>query len=107
MRSGRDTDLLAATFRLHASLSLSDRTLAGRRRRGRVWTPVFTSTWLNTKWMNMTSRENGMRVVDRLAAAGVLGPKSIVAHAIPHRRSREMELLGDTGTWVTISRAAI
>jgi cytosine/adenosine deaminase-related metal-dependent hydrolase len=40
------------------------------------------------------------RVVDRLSEAGILGPKSIVAHAI-HVDTVEKGLLRGTGTWVT------
>jgi cytosine/adenosine deaminase-related metal-dependent hydrolase len=42
----------------------------------------------------------GRRVVDRLAAAGILGPRSIVAHAV-HIDAAESRLLRETGTWVT------
>ena len=40
------------------------------------------------------------RVVDRLLEHGILGPKSIVAHAV-HIDIKEAELLADTETWVT------
>ncbi|NDJ87033.1 MAG: amidohydrolase family protein [Chloroflexi bacterium] len=36
----------------------------------------------------------------RLQDAGVLGPKSIVAHAV-HCNAWELEILRDTGTWIT------
>jgi cytosine/adenosine deaminase-related metal-dependent hydrolase len=39
-------------------------------------------------------------VVNRLALAGILGPKSIVAHAV-HIDAAEMNMLRDTGCWVT------
>jgi cytosine/adenosine deaminase-related metal-dependent hydrolase len=42
----------------------------------------------------------GKRVIDRLADAGILGPKSIVAHAV-HIDPAEMGLLKETGTWLT------
>ena len=46
------------------------------------------------------SREKyGMRVIDRLAAAGILGHRAS-SHGI-HIDGREMELLRDSGTWVT------
>jgi cytosine/adenosine deaminase-related metal-dependent hydrolase len=41
-----------------------------------------------------------LRVVDRLHRRGVLGPNTIVAHAI-HVDAREVNLLADSGTWVT------
>jgi cytosine/adenosine deaminase-related metal-dependent hydrolase len=40
------------------------------------------------------------RVVHRLADAGILGPKSIAAHAV-HIDTAEMNLLHQTNTWVT------
>lgn len=42
----------------------------------------------------------GSRVVPRLAAAGVLGPKSICAHAV-HLEPAEADLLAESGTIVT------
>jgi cytosine/adenosine deaminase-related metal-dependent hydrolase len=45
-------------------------------------------------------RRSGRRVVERLARAGVLGPRSIAAHCI-HIDPWEMALLRDTGTWIT------
>ena len=45
-------------------------------------------------------RKSGRRVIHRLHAAGILGPRSIVAHAV-HVDESEMEVLADTGTWVT------
>jgi cytosine/adenosine deaminase-related metal-dependent hydrolase len=45
-------------------------------------------------------RKSGKRVIERLNDAGILGPKSILAHCI-HVDAWEMEILRDTGTWVT------
>jgi len=42
----------------------------------------------------------GKRTVDRLADAGILGPKSIFAHCI-HIDAAEKELIRESGTWVT------
>jgi len=44
--------------------------------------------------------KSGKRVIHRLHDAGILGPRSIVAHAI-HVDESEMDVLADTGTWVT------
>lgn len=101
LRQERDSELLAGTFGLHASLSLSDETLADC---------VAAAEGLDTGFhIHVAEHEAdeydalqqyGRRVVDRLAAAGILGPKSIVAHAV-HVDPREMELLRETRTWVT------
>ncbi len=45
-------------------------------------------------------RRSGKRVVERLYDAGILGPKSILVHCV-HVDAWEMEILRDTGTWVT------
>uniref|UniRef100_UPI0035B15376 amidohydrolase family protein n=1 Tax=Promineifilum sp. TaxID=2664178 RepID=UPI0035B15376 len=97
----RANPLLAGTFGLHASLSLSEQTLARC---------VAAAEGLDTGYHihvaeheadEYDSRERyGQRVVDRLAAAGILGPQSIVAHCV-HIDAREMALLRETGTWVT------
>jgi putative selenium metabolism protein SsnA len=97
----RDSDRLAGTFGLHASLSLSDRTLAKCVAAAEGLDTGFHIHVAEHEADEYDSREKyGLRVVDRLAAAGVLGPKSIVAHCV-HIDGREMELLRDTGTWVT------
>ena len=97
----RDSDRLAATFGLHASLSLSDKTLEKCVAAAEGLGTGFHIHVAEHEADEYDSREKyGRRVVDRLATLGILGPKSIVAHAI-HIDAREMELLRDTGTWVT------
>jgi cytosine/adenosine deaminase-related metal-dependent hydrolase len=44
--------------------------------------------------------KSGKRVVERLHEHGLLGPQSIVAHAV-HVDDHEIDLLAETGTWVT------
>lgn len=93
--------LLAASFGLHASLTLSDETLADC---------VAAADGLETGFhihaaegvadQEDSLRKSGMRVVERLADAGILGSKSILAHCV-HVDSWEMELLRDSRTWVT------
>jgi putative selenium metabolism protein SsnA len=97
----RESDLLAATFGLHASLSLGDETLARCVAAVEGLDTGFHIHVAEHEADEYDSREQyGQRVVDRLAAAGILGPKSIVAHCV-HIDAREMALLRDTGTWVT------
>jgi putative selenium metabolism protein SsnA len=93
--------LLAASFGLHASLTLSDETLADC---------VAAAAGLDTGFhvhaaegiadQEDSLRRSGKRVVERLGDAGILGPKSILAHCV-HVDAWEMERLRDTGTWVT------
>jgi len=97
----RDAHLLAGSFGLHASLSISDETLADC---------VSAAEGLNTGFhIHVAEHEvdeydslykYNRRVVDRLVEAGILGPKSIAAHAI-HVDAVEKDLLRETGTWVT------
>ncbi len=49
---------------------------------------------------NDSMEKYGLRTIDRLHRRGILGEKTIVAHAIDID-AWEMELLRDTGTWVT------
>ena len=97
----RETDLLRATFGLHASLSLSDETLAEC---------VAAVQGLNTGFhIHVAEHEADeydslhryqKRVVHRLHAAGILGPQTIVAHGV-HLDPAEMVLLRESGTWLT------
>lgn len=96
-----NSGLLSGTFGLHASLSLSDETLANC---------VDAASELDTGFHIHVSEHEAdeydslfkydKRTVNRLALAGILGPKSIVAHAI-HVDPVEKNMLKDTGTWVT------
>jgi putative selenium metabolism protein SsnA len=97
----RETDLLRATFGLHASLSLSDETLADC---------VAAATGFNTGFhIHVAEHEADeydalhhyqKRAVHRLHEAGILGPQTIVAHGV-HLDPAEMVLLRDSGTWLT------
>jgi putative selenium metabolism protein SsnA len=97
----RNSELLAGSFGLHAALSLSDATLANC---------VAAAADLDTGFhIHVAEHEvdeydslqkYGQRVVPRLAEAGILGPKSIVAHAV-HVDVVEMNILRETGCWVT------
>ncbi|MCB8991666.1 MAG: putative aminohydrolase SsnA [Ardenticatenaceae bacterium] len=97
----RGDDLLAGTFGLHASLSVSDETLAACVDAAKGLDTGFHIHVAEHESDEYDSRQKyGKRVVDRLADAGILGPKSIVAHAI-HIDPAEMALLKESGTWVT------
>ncbi len=97
----RDGGLLAGTFGLHASLSLSDETIADC---------LDAASDLNTGFhIHVAEHEvdeydslykYGKRVVARLEEAGILGPRSIVAHAV-HVDTAEQNILHESGTWVT------
>lgn len=97
----RENPLLAGTFGLHAALSLSDETLAAC---------VTAVQELNIGFhIHVAEHEvdeydslykYNQRVVPRLAAAGILGPQTILAHCV-HVDPAEMNLIRDSGAWVT------
>lgn len=91
---------LGASFGLHASLTLSDKTL-----------DLCAAALPNGSGFHIHAAEglvdqddslakSGLRVIDRLEKHGILGEKSITAHAI-HVDAKEIQILADTGTWVT------
>ena len=91
---------LAATFGMHASLTLSADTLDACRQAA----PAGSGFHLHVAEHEVDEYDSlaksGMRIVDRLLAHDILGPRTIVAHAV-HVDARETALLADTGTWVT------
>ncbi|UCG25182.1 MAG: putative aminohydrolase SsnA [Chloroflexota bacterium] len=97
----KQSGLLAGSFGLHASLSLSEETLADCVAAARELKTGFHIHVAEHEADEYDSLYRyGKRTVDRLALAGILGPKSIVAHAV-HVDPVEKNLLHDTGTWVT------
>ncbi|MEN6480742.1 MAG: putative aminohydrolase SsnA [Anaerolineaceae bacterium] len=91
---------LAATFGLHASLTLSDETLMSCADA----LPAEVGFHIHAAEHNVDQydslQSHGLRVIDRLKKFGILGPRSIVAHGV-HIDAKEMEILAETGTWVT------
>jgi putative selenium metabolism protein SsnA len=89
---------IAASFGMHASLTLSDATLeaCGAAHDGGFHIHAAE----HEADQHDSLKKSGLRVIDRLNKFGVLGPRSIVAHAV-HIDPREAVLLGETGTWVT------
>jgi len=92
--------LLAATFGLHAGLTLSDSTLAKCREVAPegVGFHIHTAESAEDEWDSLN--KSGQRVIDRLAKFGMLGPNSITVHGV-HFDTREIELLAETRTWNT------
>jgi putative selenium metabolism protein SsnA len=91
---------LAATFGLHASLTLSDATLDACRQAAPdgIGFHIHVAEHEVDEYDSLA--KSGQRVVDRLHAHGILGPRSIVVHAV-HVDAREVALLAESGTWVT------
>ena len=91
---------VAASFGLHASLTLSDATL----KRCRQALPDGAGFHIHAAESQADQvdslAKSGLRVIQRLDKHGILGPRSIVAHAV-HIDSTEIDLLAQTGTWVS------
>ena len=96
--AARPQPRLAATFGLHASLTLSDQTLAACRAVHADGFHVHVAEHEADEYDSL--QKSGRRVVDRLNEFGLLGPRTIAAHCV-HVDAREMEQLRDTRTWVT------
>jgi putative selenium metabolism protein SsnA len=94
------SELLAGTFGLHASLTLSDETLDACRQAAPAGTGFHIHVAEHEADQYDSLAKSGLRIVDRLHRHGILGPSTIVAHAI-HVQAREINLLAQTGTWVT------
>lgn len=97
---GSNGGRVAATFGLHASLTLSEETLEACRQAAPEGVGFHIHVAEHEADEYDSLNKSGSRVVDRLYKHGILGPKTIVAHAI-HIDIKEAELLAESGTWVT------
>jgi putative selenium metabolism protein SsnA len=91
--------LIAATFGLHASLTLSDTTLDKCKEENPDGGFHIHAAEGDADQFDSISK-SGMRVVNRLHTHGILGAQSILAHCV-RVDEREIELLAGTKTWVT------
>jgi putative selenium metabolism protein SsnA len=91
---------MAATFGLHAALTLSDKTLDLCRES--VGSEVGFHTHLSESKDDGLEVQKiaGLRPAHWLKKHGILGPNSIAAHCI-HVDESEMDVLAETSTWVT------
>lgn len=91
---------LAATFGLHASLTLSDETLTECvRLAGQLGVGLHLHVAEDKADVKDSLRKSGLRVVERLQRFGALGPQTLAAHCV-HVDRLETELLLDSGTMV-------
>ena len=88
---------VAATFGLHASMTLSDATLAACVAEAKRF-HVHVAEHPADEYDSIA--RSGKRTVERLHSFGITGPESIMAHCI-HIDAWEMVLLKETGTFVT------
>lgn len=101
LKAAQDRPMVAASFGLHASMTVGEDTLAAC---------VEAAQGLDTGFhIHVAEHESdeydslqktGKRIVHRLHDAGILGPKTILAHCV-HVDPWELEVIRDTGTWVT------
>jgi len=93
-------ETISGCFGLHASLTVSDRTLEA------VADVLPDGYGIHIHVAEHSIDEfdslskSGLRVIDRLNKFELLGPNSIAIHAV-HIDAKEMSILADTGTWVT------
>lgn len=91
---------IGATFGLHASLTLSEETLRACVEAAELGGTGFHIHVAEDKAdVQETLRRSGLRVVERLQQAGILGPKTIAVHCV-HVDRLETEILLDSGTMV-------
>lgn len=94
------SDFLAGTFGLHASLTLSDETLERAVQSARELNVGFHIHVAEDKADVADSlKKSGLRVVERLEKAGILGTKTIAAHCV-HIDAFETDTLRETETKV-------
>jgi putative selenium metabolism protein SsnA len=91
---------LAASFGLHASLTLSEATLQACRDAAPEGTGFHTHVAEHQVDQDDSLAKTGERVVSRLARHGILGEDTIAVHAV-HVDEAEIDLLASSGTWVT------
>lgn len=91
----------AASFGLHASLTLSDETLADCvAAASELGLGFHVHVAEDLADQEDSVRKSGKRVIHRLHDAGLLGLRTIAVHCV-HVDESEIELLAETGTWVT------
>ena len=91
---------VSANFGIHAPMTVSEETLA----QCRAAVPMDTGFHLHVGEHEYDQVRSlamaGTRSVDRLYKHGILGDKSILAHAI-HLDAREVNLIAETNSWVS------
>lgn len=98
--NGKISPRLAATFGLHASLTLSDETLQACRQAAPAGIGFHIHVAEHEADQYDSLAKSGLRVVDRLHRHGILGKRTIAAHGV-HLDAREVSLLAESGAWVT------
>lgn len=95
--SQNDRQTVAATFGLHASLTLTDATLERCRTAHDGGFHLHAAEHEVDQYDSL--KKSGTRVIDRLHRTGILGPQTLLAHCV-RIDHRETELLRESGAWV-------
>ena len=91
---------VAATFGLHASLTLSGETLDACKESAEEGAGFHLHVAEHEVDQEDSLQKSGLRVVNRLHKHGLLGPRSIVVHGV-HIDEADIDLLAETNTWLT------
>jgi len=94
------SSLVSGSFGLHASLTLSSETLSACRDSAPEGVGFHIHAAESSEDEYDSIFKSGLRVIDRLDNHKILGPKSIIAHAV-HVDAMEISKLSETQTWVT------
>ncbi|HEY9077157.1 MAG TPA: putative aminohydrolase SsnA [Anaerolineaceae bacterium] len=91
---------IGALFGLHASLTLSDKTLerCQTEAANRLGYHIHVAEDISDQGDSLA--KSGLRVVERLNRFGILGPDTIVVHGV-HLDTSEIQRLVESKTWVT------
>lgn len=101
LEAAKERPMLGASFGLHAGMTISEETLAACVEAAEAMDSGFHIHVAEHEADEYDSLQKyGKPIVRRLFDAGVLGGKTIVAHAV-HCDPWELGLLRETGTWVT------
>jgi putative selenium metabolism protein SsnA len=101
IKSGSDSQgRLGGMFGMHASLTLSEETLDDCRDAAPEDIGFHIHVAEDVADEDDSLQKYHRRVVDRLFRHDLLGPRSLVVHAV-HVDEREMQILKETNTWVT------
>jgi putative selenium metabolism protein SsnA len=98
--AGNPSPLLAASFGLHASLTLSGATLQACRAALPQGSGFHVHVAEHEQDQYDSLQKSNMRVVDRLRSHEILGERTVAAHCV-HVDAAEIAILKESGTWVT------
>lgn len=101
LKTAQERPLISATFGLHASMTLSEETLVACTQAAETLDTGFHIHVAEHEVDEDDSQQKyGERIVHRLHRHGILGPRTIAAHAV-HVNDDERALLRESETWVS------